>query len=436
MNTNWTTCKLRDIADVRVSNVDKKTSDAETPVKLCNYMDVYANDYVTKSIDFMAASASRLEIERFRLQAGDVIITKDSETPDDIGVPAVVTDSIDGLVCGYHLALIRPRNNAIDPVYLAKQLSSAPIARYFSLNASGSTRFGLPVSVIEDARIPLASKPLQTKIANILFTVDQAIEQTEALIAKQQRIKTGLMQDLLTRGIDEHGNLRSEQTHQFKDSQLGRVPRRWRVQSLGAALHRAKGHIQTGPFGNQLHAHEYVHEGIPVVMPQDIVDTSISANSIARVPRNRAGDTGDLRRHRTEFNDVVISRRGDLSRAAAIGEREVGWLCGTGCFLLRVSPDAIHAPWLVDAYRHHRVQRQIDANAIGSTMPSLNNSVMEQLRVAFPGINEQREIARHREELDATIRTLLDHLLKMRQIKTGLMQQLLTGRRRVTDNTA
>ena len=98
MNANWPTYKLRDIADVRVSNVDKKTSHAETPVKLCNYMDVYANDYVTKSIDFMAASASKSEIERFCLQAGDVIITKDSETPDDIGVPAVVTDSIDGLV--------------------------------------------------------------------------------------------------------------------------------------------------------------------------------------------------------------------------------------------------------------------------------------------------------------------------------------------------
>ena len=76
MNANWSTCKLKDIADVRVSNVDKKTSNAETPVKLCNYMDVYSNDYVTNSIDFMAASASKSEIERFLLQAGDVIITK------------------------------------------------------------------------------------------------------------------------------------------------------------------------------------------------------------------------------------------------------------------------------------------------------------------------------------------------------------------------
>jgi type I restriction enzyme, S subunit len=74
--------------------------------------------------------------------------------------------------------------------------------------------------------VPTPPKPEQTKIAEILSTVDRAIEQTEALIAKQQRIKTGLMQDLLTRGIDEDGNLRSEETHEFKDSPLGRIPAR------------------------------------------------------------------------------------------------------------------------------------------------------------------------------------------------------------------
>jgi type I restriction enzyme, S subunit len=78
-----------------------------------------------------------------------------------------------------------------------------------------------------------SSKPEQTKIAEILSTVDRTIEQTEALIAKQQRIKTGLMQDLLTRGIDEHGDLRSEQTHQFKDSPLGRIPVEWDHKELG-----------------------------------------------------------------------------------------------------------------------------------------------------------------------------------------------------------
>ena len=85
----------------------------------------------------------------------------------------------------------------------------------------------------------------QTKIAEILSTVDRAIEQTEALIAKQQRIKTGLMQDLLTRGIDEHGNLRSEQTHKFKDSPLGRIPVEWEVNEFGQTVESAV----DGPFG-------------------------------------------------------------------------------------------------------------------------------------------------------------------------------------------
>ena len=144
-------------------------------------MDVHANDYVNESIDFMTASASKSEIERFGLRAGDVVITKDSETPDDIGVPAVVVDSVDGLVCGYHLALIRPRSGAINSVYLAKQLSSAPTVRYFSVNASGSTRFGLPIGVIENTQIPIAPELEQTKIAEILSTVDRAIEQAKTL---------------------------------------------------------------------------------------------------------------------------------------------------------------------------------------------------------------------------------------------------------------
>ena len=279
MNTNWAICKLSDVADVRVSNVDKKTSNAETPVKLCNYMDVYTNDYVTESIDFMAASASKSEIDRFGLQSGDVLITKDSETPDDIGVPAMVADSIDGLVCGYHLALIRPRNGAINSIYLAKQLSAPPIVRYFSLNASGSTRFGLSVSVIEDAQIPVASEFEQTEIAKILSTVDRAIEQTELLIDKQQRIRTGLMQDLLTRGIDEHGNLRSERTHQFKDSPLGRIPAEWEVCTIDdIARHVGSGITPRG--GESV----YEADGALFIRSQNVHFGGLRLDDIAYIP--------------------------------------------------------------------------------------------------------------------------------------------------------
>ena len=97
----------------------------------------------------------------------------------------------------------------------------------------GGTRTKLNQSALRSITIRLPERESkQTKIAEILSTVDQAIEQTEALIAKQQRIKTGLMQDLLTRGIDEDGNIRSEDTHEFKDSPLGRIPVEWDVRNI------------------------------------------------------------------------------------------------------------------------------------------------------------------------------------------------------------
>lgn len=194
----WKVSPLSEFADIRVSNVDKKIYKAETTIKLCNYMDVYTNDYVTASIDFLSATASKSEIYRFGLQAGDVIITKDSETPDDIGVSSVVTETIDKLVCGYHLALIRLRNSDVDSIYLAKQISSTLISRYYALNANGSTRFGLLLGTIEDTWIPIAPYPEQIKIAKTLFQVDETIEKTESIAVKLNRIKTGLMQDLLT----------------------------------------------------------------------------------------------------------------------------------------------------------------------------------------------------------------------------------------------
>jgi type I restriction enzyme S subunit len=271
--------------------------------------------------------------------------------------------------------------------------------------------------------------PEQTKIADILSTVDLAIEQTEALIAKQQRIKTGLMQDLLTRGIDEHGNLRSERTHQFKDSPLGRIPSEWEVKSLGSALHETGGCLRTGPFGSQLHAHEYVTEGVPVIMPQDIVHGQVQVELVARVTETKAQT---MTRYRVQSNDVVFSRRGDLSRAAAMSEREQGWLCGTGCFMLRVPANRMDAQWLAHAYRYELVQRQIEASAVGSMMPSLNNAVMESLLIAFPECEEQREIASRISTVDLVIQNRLIQCNKLHSLKTALMQDLLTGKVRVT----
>ena len=427
MNANWSTCKLRDIADVRVSNVDKKTSNAETPVKLCNYMDVYSNDYVTKSIDFMAASASKSEIERFRLQAGDVIITKDSETPDDIGVPAVVTDSIDGLVCGYHLALIRPRSSAIDPIYLAKQLSTAPIARYFALNASGSTRFGLPISAIEDTRIPVAPKPEQTKIAEILSTVDRAIEQTEALIAKQQRIKTSLMQDLLTRGIDEHGNLRSENTHQLKDSPLGRIPVEWEVKEIQELLADVNPPMRSGPFGSALLKEELSESGVPLLGIDNVLPEKFVPYFKRFVTPKKARQ---LRRFRVRPHDVMITIMGTVGRSCMVPS-DIGEALSSKHVWTISFDEKAYSPYLACIQMNYSpwVLNHFAKDMQGGIMTSIRSETLRSTPLPVPPLEEMREIEDRLRALSTSLGVNTVLLRKLLSLKTALMQDLLTRRR-------
>ena len=130
------------------------------------------------------------------------------------------------------VALLKLRKAVIDGRFLEQLLNTETYKQAMAAASPGSTRSTLTLTAIKNLQVSIPSLETQRRIAEILSTVDRAIEQTEALIAKQQRIKTGLMQDLLTRGIDEHGNLRSEQTHEFKDSPLGRIPVEWDVVKL------------------------------------------------------------------------------------------------------------------------------------------------------------------------------------------------------------
>jgi type I restriction enzyme S subunit len=276
----------------------------------------------------------------------------------------------------------------------------------------------------------LENKEEQEKIAEVLSTIDRAIAQTEAIIAKQQRIKTGLMQDLLTKGIDEYGNIRSEATHEFRDSAIGRIPVEWEVISLGEIVRNHGGKLQTGPFGSQLHSYEYVDNGIPVVMPQDINNSGISTSEIVHITESKAEDLG---RHRMIAGDLVFARRGDLSRCTVIQPHQKGWICGTGCLLLRVPSGVLLSQWACEMYRYHIVQVQVGVQAVGSTMVNLNTGILANLLIPLPKYEEQRQIANRFQSLEKDYTNLLARKQKLNVVKTGLMQDLLTGKVRVTN---
>ena len=200
------------------------------------------------------------------------------------------------------------------------------------------------------------------------------------------------MQDLLTRGIDEHGQLRDIVSHpeQFSKSDFGIFPKAWEITPLGKIISKTKGVIQTGPFGTQLHASDYEEDGIPTMMPQDIDETGgMELEGLARITPAKAAE---LKRHALKENDVIFARRGELSKCSAISKREKGWICGTDFMLVRVPASVMSGEWFSHYYRNDICQRQVMAQAVGSIMKGINTPLLSNLIVALPNVGEQERI--------------------------------------------
>jgi restriction endonuclease S subunit len=171
--------KLADIAKIEISGVDKKTIEGETPVRLCNFVDVYYNWAITKdkAKRFMIASAKQSEIDRFSIGKGMVAITKDSETKYDIGVATYIADNFDNVVLGYHCALITPNPTIVDGKYLNAFMHTQYIQKYFENNASGSgQRYTLSNDTISNIPVLLPPMEVQRTIGKLLADLDRKIE--------------------------------------------------------------------------------------------------------------------------------------------------------------------------------------------------------------------------------------------------------------------
>ena len=228
---HWQTRRLRSVVDMRVSNVDKHTNQGEIPVQLCNYVDVYYHNRINRDLQYMKATASPAEAKRFRLKPNDVVITKDSEAWNDIAVPALVTDPPNDLICGYHLAVLRP-TPAIEGAYLARALQTRQIANQFHVKAKGITRYGLSHDDILSTNVPLPPLEEQAAIVHYLDHADELITRyisaKERLIPLLEEQRQAVIQHAVTRGIDPNVDLRPT-----KIKWLGQIPKHWALRRLG-----------------------------------------------------------------------------------------------------------------------------------------------------------------------------------------------------------
>ena len=170
----------------------------------------------------------------------------------------------------------------------------------------------------------------------------------------------------------------------------GEIPEHWEFTTLGEVCRRGGGNIQTGPFGSQLHAADYVPVGVPSIMPTNIGENRIVEDGIVRITE---ADANRLGQHRLRAGDIVYSRRGDVEKRALIREREEGWFCGTGCLKVRLGSGVVD-PLFASLYLGHpSVREWIVRHAVGATMPNLNTSIMSAVPFALPPLSEQKAIA-------------------------------------------
>lgn len=199
--------RLGSLAEVTVSNVDKHSVDGQPIVRLCNYTDVYYQHALDQNREYMVATASPDQIQKFRLQVDDVVITKDSETADDIGIPALITETADDFVCGYHLAILRPNPQKTDGRYLNWVLQSDDLKVQFENIAFGVTRVGLKTGRIKTLEIPVpGGQSAQARVADYLdretATIDALIEKQRALVGALRERRSAAIEHALEAAAD------------------------------------------------------------------------------------------------------------------------------------------------------------------------------------------------------------------------------------------
>lgn len=328
--------------------------------------------------------------------------------------------------------------NGVDPEYLFRVVKSPRVLNSYrehdqaSVDRRGAVRYRDFAKIVVD----LPPLPEQRRIAEILDTLDEAIRKTEQVIAKLQQMKQGLLHDLLTRGIDENGELRDPERHpeQFKGSPLGRIPRGWEVETVQQLLADVDPAMRSGPFGSALLKDELVSKGVPLLGIDNVHVERFVRHFTRFVTPQKAVELG---RYRVRPGDVMITIMGTVGRCALVPDDIGEALSSKHVWTLtldrtRYSPHLAclqfnHAPWVLT---HFGRDEQ------GGIMSAIRSDTLRTALLPVPPPAEQGRIVAVLAELDQRLTGESSDADKLRTLKHGLMHDLLTGRVRTLPSEA
>ncbi len=339
------------------------------------------------------------------------------------------------------MALVRTDGSKLRPHYFLYYFLSDEFQEVIrEKTVHGSTVDRLLLTEFPQFPVRLPPVAIQDEITSILKAIDDRIDNLRQTNTTLEAIAQALFKSWFvdfdpvrakTEGREPEGMDAATAAlfpSEFEDSELGPIPKGWYRSTLGGAIELNGGVIQTGPFGSQLHASDYQPTGVPVVMPQDLTGRRVSDERIARVSEREADR---LSRHRLRNGDIVFSRRGDVGRHAIVSNREIGWLCGTGCLLVRPGNAESISTFVSAALARPESLEWLVRHAVGATMPNLNTKILSTLPLIRPPDEVVRAYEVAASPLDHRVSSNLAQAQSLVQLRDTLLPRLISGKLRL-----
>lgn len=417
---HWTLVRLKHLSEVQPSNVDKHIYDDEILVLLCNYTDVYYNEKINSKIPFKKGSVTEAEYKKFILSKGDVILTKDSESADDIGIPTFVEEDLEQVVCAYHLTQVKPRINKSEGAFLFRFIQSKGVRDHFEIEANGITRFGLGKASIENLLIPNPPFPEQTRIVAFLddktTKIDELIAKKERKIELLKEQRKALINQAVTKGLDP--------TVPMKDSGvewIGEIPEHWEYVRLGHLSNIVRG-ASPRPAGDP---ELFNGDFMPWITVKDI--TSVD-NKYLYKTESFLTEEGSKRSRIIKPETLLLSNSGATLGVPIITKIEGCINDGSVAF------QSLNQKLNRD-YLYHFLHSQTDLlrdQQSGYGQPNLNTEIVASIRIPLPPLNEQSAIISHIEEEMNQIQMATKFESKkielLKEYRQALISEVVTGK--------
>jgi type I restriction enzyme, S subunit len=415
---HWAIKRLKQACRVFPSNVDKKSYDGESPVQLCNYTDVYYNETIVEGPDYMAATATQEQIAKFTLRAGDTIITKDSETADDIAIAAYVPADLPGVVCGYHLSMIRPIRDT-DGAFVKRLFDSTYVRSCVAVRANGLTRVGLGQYEIDNLEMPFPPLSEQTQIASFLdretAKIDELVAQQKRLIELLKEKRQSVISHAVTRGLNPDAPVKPSGIEW-----IGNIPAHWDMGGLSRFIGPVVDYRGRTP--------TKVDEGIFLVTARNVRNGEIDYDASEEFvdPESAASL---LARGKPEIGDLLFTMEAPLGQVALIDRTDIA--LAQRIVKFRGTPGVMQNRYLLYWFMGTHCQARLETLATGSTALGIKASKLGMIECLVPPIIEQTAIADYIEHENAKFDTLTTEAQRaidlLQERRTALISAAVTG---------